>query len=47
VSCNVIKAAAVQGIPGAKEVYKELKVRVPRVKCKNEKQADWNEGVMP
>jgi hypothetical protein len=33
---NAIKAAAVQDIPGAKEVYDDLKARFPKVKRKNE-----------
>jgi hypothetical protein len=33
---NAIKAAAAQDIPGAKEVYNDLKTRFPRVKRKNE-----------
>jgi hypothetical protein len=33
---NAVKAAAVQDIPGAKEVYSDLKTRFPRVKRKNE-----------
>jgi hypothetical protein len=33
---NAVKSAAVQDIPGAKEVYNDLKARFPRVKRKNE-----------
>jgi hypothetical protein len=33
---NAVKAAALQDIPGAKEVYADLKNRFPRVKRKNE-----------
>jgi hypothetical protein len=33
---NAIKAAAAQDIPGAKEVYADLKARFPRVKRKHE-----------
>jgi hypothetical protein len=33
---NAVKAAAAQDIPGAKEVYTDLKTRFPRVKRKNE-----------
>ncbi|MDR0757026.1 MAG: hypothetical protein LBF85_04175 [Tannerella sp.] len=33
---NAAKAAAAQNIPGAKEVYADLKTRFPRVKRKNE-----------
>jgi hypothetical protein len=44
---NAIKAAVAQGVSGAKEVYNDLRARFPRVKRKNEKQAVWNEGVMP
>jgi hypothetical protein len=33
---NAVKAAAAQDIPGAKEVYTDLKARFPRVKRKNE-----------
>jgi hypothetical protein len=33
---NAAKAAAAQDIPGAKEVYGDLKARFPRVKRKNE-----------
>ncbi|MDR2041959.1 MAG: hypothetical protein LBP98_06520 [Tannerella sp.] len=33
---NAIKAAAAQHIPGAKEVYSDLRARFPRIKRKNE-----------
>jgi GrpB-like predicted nucleotidyltransferase (UPF0157 family) len=33
---NAVKAAAAQDIPGAKEVYNDLKTRFPRVRHKNE-----------
>jgi hypothetical protein len=33
---NSVKAAAAQDIPGAKEVYADLKTRFPRVKRKQE-----------
>ena len=33
---NAVKAAAAQDIPGAKEVYADLKARFPRVKRKQE-----------
>jgi GrpB-like predicted nucleotidyltransferase (UPF0157 family) len=33
---NAIKAAAAQDIPGAKEVYADLKARFPRVKRKSD-----------
>ncbi|MDR3350270.1 MAG: hypothetical protein LBN98_01315, partial [Prevotellaceae bacterium] len=34
---NAIKAAAAQDVPGAKEVYEDLKARFPGVKRKNAK----------
>jgi hypothetical protein len=33
---NAVKAAAEQNIPGAKEIYSELKARFPRMKHKQE-----------
>jgi GrpB-like predicted nucleotidyltransferase (UPF0157 family) len=35
---NAVKFAAAQNIPGAKEVYNDLKARFPRVKRKNEEE---------
>jgi hypothetical protein len=33
---NAVKAATAQDIPGAKEVYYDLKTRFPRMRHKNE-----------
>ncbi|MDR1335310.1 MAG: hypothetical protein LBK22_00590 [Tannerella sp.] len=44
---NAVKAAAAQDIPGAKEVYADLKTRFPRVKRKNKDSTGFNGDATP